>query len=116
GLHDAQGSRRFLKSHRALAPHPRRAAGAARRVVRGALVTLPPRPCSPDQSAGIVRVRTVIQIDETLAMCVSDPREIALWFRTVKAVAPFFGRTPLALLFRGMTGFKAIAGYLAAWH
>lgn len=46
----------------------------------------------------LVRVRAVIQIDETLAMCVSDPREVALWFRTRKAVAPFSGRTPLALL------------------
>jgi hypothetical protein len=30
----------------------------------------------------LVRVRAVIQIVETLAMCVSDPREVALWFRT----------------------------------
>lgn len=56
------------------------------------------------------RARTVIQIDETLATCVSDPREIALWFRTVKAVAPFSGRTPLAFLFRGITGFRALLG------
>lgn len=64
----------------------------------------------------LVRARAVIQIDETLAMCVSDPREVALWFRTRKAVAPFSGRTPLALLFRGMTGFNAVSEYLAAWH
>lgn len=61
-------------------------------------------------------MRAVIQIDATLAMCVSDPREVALWFRTLKSVPPFFGRTPLALLFRGMTGFKAVAEYLAAWR
>jgi hypothetical protein len=64
----------------------------------------------------LARVRAVIQIDETLALCVSEPREMALWFRTLKIVAPFFGRTPLALLFRDMTGFKAVAEYLAAWH
>ncbi len=63
----------------------------------------------------LARVRAVIQIDETLTMCVSDPREVALWFRILKAVPPVFGRTPLALLFRGMTGFKAVAAYLAAW-
>jgi hypothetical protein len=68
---------------------------------------------SPDELA---RVRVVIQIDETLAMCVSDPRDMALWFRTLKIVPPFFGRTPLALLFRDMAGFKAIADYLSAWH
>jgi hypothetical protein len=62
----------------------------------------------------LVRVHAVIQIDETLAMCVSDPHEVALWFRTRKVVAPFSGRTPLALLFRGMTGFKSVAEYLAA--
>jgi hypothetical protein len=39
----------------------------------------------------MVRVRAVIQIDEALAMCVSDSREVALWFRTRKAVAPFSG-------------------------
>ena len=64
----------------------------------------------------MVRVHAVIQIDEALAMCVSDSREVALWFRTRKAVAPFSGRTPLALLFRGMTGFKAVAEYLTAWR
>jgi hypothetical protein len=68
---------------------------------------------SPQESA---RVRAVIQIDETLAMCVSHPREMALWFRTLKVIAPFFGRTPLALLFRDMTGFKAVVEHLAAWH
>jgi hypothetical protein len=68
---------------------------------------------APDLSPQeLARVRAVIQIDET----VSDPREVVLWFRTLKAVPPFFGRTPLALLFRGMTGFKAVAAYLAAWH
>jgi len=60
----------------------------------------------------LARVRAVIQIDERLARCVSDPREMALWFRTLKMVAPFFGRTPLALLFRDMSGFKAVAEYL----
>jgi hypothetical protein len=64
----------------------------------------------------LVHVHAVIQIDEALAMCVSDPHEVALWFRTRKAVAPFSGRTPLALLFRGMTGFKAVAEYLTAWR
>ena len=64
----------------------------------------------------LARVRVVIQIEETLAMCVSDPREVAMWFRTLKTVAPFFGCTPLALMFRGTTGFKAVAEYLAAWH
>jgi hypothetical protein len=68
---------------------------------------------SPQESA---RVRAVIQIDETLAMCVSDSREMALWFRTLNVVSPFFGRTPLALLFRDVTGFKAVAEYLASWH
>lgn len=62
------------------------------------------------------RVRAVLQIDEALTMCVSSPREVALWFRTRKVVAPFSGRTPLALLIRGMTGFEAVAEYLAAWH
>jgi hypothetical protein len=36
--------------------------------------------------------------------------------RTLKMLAPFFGRTPLALLFRDMSGFKAVAEYLAAWQ
>jgi hypothetical protein len=66
-------------------------------------------------SQELSRVRAVIQIDETLGMCVSNPREMAKWFRTRRIVAPFFGRTPLALLFRDMTGFKAVADYLAAW-
>ena len=61
-------------------------------------------------------MRAVIQIDESLAMCVSDPHEVALWFRTLKPVPTFFGRTPLALLFRDMAGFKAVAEYLSAWH
>jgi hypothetical protein len=61
-------------------------------------------------------VRAVMQIDKTLAMCVRDPREVALWFRTLNAVPPFSGRTPLALLFRGMTEFKVVAEYLAAWQ
>jgi hypothetical protein len=43
------------------------------------------------------------------------PREVALWFRMLKAVPPFSGRTPLALLFRGTPGFKAVAQYLAEW-
>jgi hypothetical protein len=64
----------------------------------------------------LARVRAVIQIDETLARCVTDQREMALWFRTLKMVAPFFGRTPLALLFRDISGFKAVAEYLAAWQ
>jgi hypothetical protein len=64
----------------------------------------------------LARVRAVIQINEALANCVRDPREAAMWFRTLKGVAPFHGRTPLALLFRGMTGFEAVAEYLAAWH
>jgi hypothetical protein len=64
----------------------------------------------------LTRVRAVIQINGALANCVSDPREAAMWFRTLKGVAPFYGRTPLALLFRGMTGFEAVAEYLAAWH
>ncbi|MGC2030822.1 MAG: hypothetical protein WA642_12435 [Steroidobacteraceae bacterium] len=68
---------------------------------------------SPEELA---RARAVLEIDETLAKCVSDPREVAVWFRTLKAVSPFFGRTPLALLFRGMPEFKAVAAYLAAWH
>jgi Protein of unknown function (DUF2384) len=73
----------------------------------------PAPPISPQELA---RVRAVIQIDETLAMCMSDPREVAMWFRTLKAVAPFFGRTPIALMFRGMTGLQAVAEYLAARH
>jgi hypothetical protein len=64
----------------------------------------------------LARVRAVIQIDETLAKCVSDPSEVARWFRTLKIIAPFSRRTPLALLLRGMTGFEAIAEYLAAWE
>lgn len=64
----------------------------------------------------LARIRAVLQIDDSLARCVSDPREVALWFRRRKAVAPFGGRTPLALLFRGMTGFEAVAEYLAAWR
>lgn len=64
----------------------------------------------------LARVRAVIQIDETLAKCVSDPRELARWFRTLKIIAPFSGRTPLALLLRGVTGFKAVADYLASWE
>ncbi len=66
-------------------------------------------------SPELARVRAVIEIDETLAMCVRNPREVALWFRALEAAPPFLGRTPLALLFRGMTGFKAVAEYLAAW-
>ncbi|MGA2842561.1 MAG: antitoxin Xre/MbcA/ParS toxin-binding domain-containing protein [Steroidobacteraceae bacterium] len=64
----------------------------------------------------LARIRAVLQIDDSLARCVSDPREVALWFRRRKTVAPFGGRTPLALLFRGMTGFEAVAEYLAAWR
>jgi hypothetical protein len=64
----------------------------------------------------LARVRAVIQIDRTLAMCVSDPRDMAPWFRTLKVVTPFLGRTPLALLFREMEGFKAFAEYLDAWQ
>lgn len=63
----------------------------------------------------LARVRAVLEIDETLAKCVSDPREVALWFRMLKAVPPFSGRTPLALLFRGTPGFNAVAEYLAEW-
>lgn len=51
-----------------------------------------------------------------LGVCASDSREVALWFRTRKPVAPFSGRTPLALLFREMTGFKAVAEYLTEWR
>ena len=68
---------------------------------------------NPQESA---RVHAVIQIDDALARRVSDPREVARWFRTLKIIAPFSGRTPLALLLRGMTGFKAVAEYLAAWE
>lgn len=64
----------------------------------------------------LARVRAVIQIDETLARCITDERERALWFRTLKMVAPFFGRTPLALFFRDMSGFKSVADYLTAWQ
>jgi Protein of unknown function (DUF2384) len=64
----------------------------------------------------LARVRAVIQIDRTLAMCLSDPHDIASWFRTLKVASPFLGRTPLALLFRDMEGFKAVAEYLAAWQ
>ena len=64
----------------------------------------------------LARVRVVIQIDEALERCVADQREMALWFRKLKMLAPFFGRTPLSLLFRDMSGFKAVAEYLAAWQ
>jgi len=64
----------------------------------------------------LARARGVIQIDEALARCVSDPREVARWFRTLKIIAPFSGRTPLALLLRRLTGFKSVAEYLAAWE
>src|SRR5258708_38489972 len=62
----------------------------------------------------LARARAVIQIDETLERCGIGQREMALWFRTLKMLAPFFGRTPLALLFLNMPGFKAVAEYLAA--
>jgi hypothetical protein len=64
----------------------------------------------------LARVRAVIQIDETLERCVTDQHEMALWLRTLKMLAPFLGRTPLALLFRDMSGFKAAAEHLAAWQ
>jgi len=59
------------------------------------------------------RMSAVLHIDQTLAACVSDPREVARWFRTLEMAPPFFGRTPLALLFRGIEGFEMIAVYLA---
>lgn len=62
----------------------------------------------------LARVRAVIQIDEVLSDCLSEPREAARWLRTIEMAPPFFGRTPLALLFRGMEGFEAITGYLEA--
>lgn len=65
---------------------------------------------TPEMSA---RIRAVIQIDAVLSSCVRDPRERAHWLRTIEIAAPFFGRTPLALLFRGLEGFKAVAEYLA---
>jgi len=64
----------------------------------------------------LLRARAVIQIDETLSVCLGSAREVALWFRTRKVVAPFSGRTPLALLFRGMTGFNAVGEHLVAWR
>ena len=68
---------------------------------------------TPDEFA---RVNAVIQIDEALSNCISDPREAARWLRTLKSVTPFLGRTPLALLFRGMEGFQAVVDYLKAWQ
>lgn len=62
----------------------------------------------------LARVRAVIQIDEVLSDWLSEPREAARWLRTIEMAPPFFGRTPLALLFRGMEGFEAITGYLEA--
>jgi hypothetical protein len=43
----------FFKTTEPLAPYPRRATRAARRVIRGAVVALPPRRSSSDHSAGI---------------------------------------------------------------
>ena len=62
----------------------------------------------------LARVRAVIQIDAALSACVNDPHERAHWFRTLEMAPPFLGRTPLALMFRGIEGFKAVADHLAA--
>jgi hypothetical protein len=64
-------------------------------------------------SEEFARARAVPHIDFALSACVSDPREAARWLRTLEVAPPFFGRTPLALLFRGLAGFKIIADYLA---
>lgn len=58
------------------------------------------------------RVQAVVQLDEALSHCVNDPHEVARWLRTLEMEPPFFGRTPLALLLRGMEDFKAVADYL----
>ena len=58
------------------------------------------------------RVQAVVQLDEALANCVNDPHEVARWLHTLEMEPPFFGRTPLALLLRGMEEFKAVADYL----
>jgi len=58
------------------------------------------------------RVQAVVQIDEALSNCVNDPHEAARWLHTLAMEPPFFGRTPLALLLRGMEEFKAVADYL----
>lgn len=60
-------------------------------------------------------VQAVIQLDEALSNCVNDRHEGARWLRTLEMAPPFFGRTPLALLFRGLEDFKAVADYLKAW-
>jgi hypothetical protein len=60
------------------------------------------------------RVLAVIRIDEALSHWIGDPREAARWIRTLEVASPFFGRTPLAVLFRGGDGFTTVAEYLEA--
>lgn len=60
------------------------------------------------------RMHALGEIDAALSLLVNDPRDAARWFRTLEMSSPFFGRTPLAMLFRGMQGFKSVADYLAA--
>jgi len=57
-------------------------------------------------------VQAVVQLDEALSNCVNDPGEAARWLRTLEMEPPFFGRTPLALLLRGLEDFKAVADFL----
>jgi hypothetical protein len=60
------------------------------------------------------RVQWVIAIDGSLSECLKSPTDAAQWFRTLSGAAPFSGRTPLALLFRGTEGFRQLAEYLEA--
>ena len=62
----------------------------------------------------LLRVQSVIQIDAALSTCHESVTESARWFRTLFIAPPFYGRTPLAVLFRGQEGFKLVAEYLEA--
>jgi hypothetical protein len=75
---------------------PRRVPSSARRVIRGAVVALPPRRGSCDVRESSARGSVVVSHAEG---CPSLLRS-----------------RPLALLLRGKTGFKAVAEYLVAWH
>jgi hypothetical protein len=62
------------------------------------------------------RTCAVLDIDRALSACAGDLPEPDRWLRTLETAPPFFGRTPLAVLFHGMHGLKIIADYLATWR
>jgi hypothetical protein len=64
--------------------------------------------------AEFARVQAIIQLDEALSMCISNPNRAARWLHTLQADPPFLGRSPLSLLFSSTEDFKSVADYLNA--